>query len=152
MQMAKTTLFKNEVEPLVRDELKRIYPGHTFKETELRLGKRDDGTWATHKFDAVSEDKSIVGSIKSHSWKTSGGHLPAGKIGEMYQAIYFLSLVGAKQKLLILTDKGTYDGFVKAGNGKIAAGIDIKFCRLTPELQERVYAVQREASREMSHP
>jgi len=148
--VAKTIELKTKVEPFIRKELEKNYPGHTFTEKTLPLLKKKDGTYAVHKFDAVSEDNSIVVSIKSHSWLTSGGKRPAGKIGEIYESLYFLGLVNAKTKLLILTDKEAYEGFLKASDGKTAEGIDIKLYPLATELQLLVEDVRRKASQEMS--
>jgi len=148
--MAKTTELR-EVEVFVRKELEKDYPGHTFTEKSLRLRKKRDDTYATHKFDAVSEDNTIVASIKSHSWLTSGGNLPSGKIGQIYQSLYFLSLVDAKTKLLVLTDREAYEGFLTVSNGRVAEDIEIKLCRLSPKLQALVNKVHQKASQEMSH-
>ena len=147
--MAKTTELR-EVELFVREQLGKDYPNHTFTEKPLRLRKKKDGSYAFHKFDAVSEDNAIVASIKSHSWLTSGGNLPSGKIGQIYQSLYLLSLVDAKTKLLILTDREAYEGFLEVSDGKVADDIEIKFCPLPPELQARVKKVQQKASQEMS--
>ena len=147
--MAKTTELR-EVERFVREELEKDYSGHIFTEKPLPLRKKRDGTYATHKFDAVSEDNTIVASIKSHSWLTSGGKSPGGKIGQIYQSLYFLSLVDAKTKLLILTDREAYEGFLAVSNGKVAEGVEIKLCPLPPELQLLVTKVQQKASQEMS--
>jgi len=147
--MAKTTELA-EVERFVRKELEKDYPGHTFTEKKLPLRRKRDGTYAVHEFDAVSEDSSIVASIKSHSWLTSGGNVPSGKIGEIYQSLYFLSLVDAKTKLLILTDRGTYEGFLRVSDGKVAEDIEIKLCPPPPELQVVVRKVTQKASQEMS--
>lgn len=148
--MAKTTLLKTEVESFIRKELEKRYSGSTFTEKGLPLYKKRDGTHAIHKFDAVSNDNTIVGSIKSHSWKTSGGKYPAGKVGALFQALYFLSLVDAKTKLLILTDREAYEGFLKVSDGKLAEGIEIKLYPMSPKLQLRVKKVQQKASKEMS--
>ena len=149
--MAKTTEIKTKVEPFVRKALEKSYPGHTFTEKALPLYKKSDGTYALHKFDAVSEDDSIVANIKSHSWKTSGGKQPSGKIGQLFQSLYFLSLVDAKTKLLILTDKEAYEGFLAISEGKVAEDVEIKFYPLSPELQLLVKKVQQKASEEMYH-
>ena len=139
-----------KVELFIRKELGKYYPGHSFTEKALALGKRRDGTYAVHKFDAVSEDNTIVASIKSHSWLTSGGNLPSGKIGQIYQSLYFLSLVDAKTKLLILTDREACEGFLTVSNGKVAEDIKIKFYPLPPELELSVKKVCQKASQEMS--
>ncbi len=147
--MAKTTELV-EVECFVRKELEKDYPGHTFTEKTLPLRKKRNGTHAVHRFDAVSEDNTIVASIKSHSWLTSGGNVPSGKVGVIYQSLYFLSLVDAKTKLLILTDREAYEGFLIVSDGKLAEDIEIKLCPLSPELQLVVRKVTQKASQEMS--
>jgi len=146
--MAKTTELR-EVELFVREQLGKDYPGHTFTEKPLHLRRKKDGSYAFHKFDAVSEDNTIVASIKSHSWLTSGGNLPSGKIGQIYQSLYLLSLVDANTKLLILTDRETYEGFLAESDGKVADDVEIKLYPLTPELQAMVKKVKQRASREM---
>jgi hypothetical protein len=146
--MAKTTELR-EVEKFVRKELEKNYPGHIFTEKELPLRKRKSGEYAKHRFDAVSEDGKIVASIKSHSWLTSGGKLPSGKIGQIYQSLYLLSLVDAKTKLLILTDKETYEGFTAMSDGKIADGIYTKLYPLPPKIRLLVDKVRQKASEEM---
>lgn len=147
--MAKTTELR-EVELFVRKALEKDYLGHTFTEKTLPLRKKRDGKDAFHKFDAVSEDMTIIASIKSHSWLTSGGNLPVGKIGQIYQSLYFLSLVDAKTKLLILTDREAYEDFLTISDGKVAEGIETKFYPLSPELQLLVNKVHQKASQEMS--
>jgi len=149
VEMAKTTELA-EVERFVRKELEKDYPGHTFTEKALPLRKKRNGTHAVHRFDAVSEDNTIVASVKSHSWLTSGGRSPAGKIGQIYESLYFLSLVNAKTKLLVLTDRATYEGFLVKSEGKIAGDVEIKLYPLPPELQGLVNKVRQKASQEMS--
>ena len=148
--MAKTVEFKTKVEPFIRKKLEKSYPRHTFTPKKLPLRRKRDGTYAVHEFDAVSEDNSIVVSIKSHSWLTSGGNLPAGKIGQIYQSLYLLNLVDAKTKLLVFTNRETYEGFLAESDGKIAEDIETKFYPLPPELQGVVNKVHKRASKEMS--
>lgn len=97
----------------------------------------------------MSEDNTIVASIKSHSWLMSGGNIPSGKIRQIYQSLYFLSLVTAKTKLLVLTNEEAYDGFVGVSDGKVADGIEMKFYPLPSHLQQLVNKVHRKASQEM---
>lgn len=148
--MAKTVELKTKVEPFIRKELEKSYPGHTFTPKALPLRRKRDGTYAVHEFDAVSEDNSIVASIKSHSWLTSGGKSPAGKIGQIYESLYFLSLVDAKTKLLVFTNRVTYEGFLVKSDGKIAEDVETKLYPLPPELQGLVNKVHQRASKEMS--
>ena len=68
----------------------------------MPLRKKKDGTYAYHNFDAVSDDNSIIASIKSHSWFTSGGNLPSGKIGQIYHSIYYMNLIESKTIRVII--------------------------------------------------
>ena len=76
--------------------------------------------------------------------------MPSGKIGQIYQSLYFLSLVDTKTKLLILTDREAYESFLTISDGKVVEDIEIKFYPLPPELQLRGKKVQQKASQEMS--
>lgn len=148
--MANTAKLRYLIEPYVRSELEKIYLGHIFTEKRLPLHKKKNGTYAYHNFDAVSDDNSIIASIKSHSWFTSGGKLPSGKIGQIYQSIYFMNLVTAKTKLMIFTDFETYERFKEYSNGKLDDSIEIKYIKLSEELQRITINIQNEASEEMS--
>ena len=140
----------NEVEDYIRTRLENDYPRYTFSEKALPLLMKTDGSYAVHKFDAVSEDNTIVASIKCHSWLTSGGHMPAGKIGQIYQSLYYLHLIDTKVKLIIFTDKNTYDGFQKTFDGKIDREIIVKYYPLSKSLGQLLAIVHNNASREMS--
>ncbi|MEW6141640.1 MAG: hypothetical protein AB1597_00585 [Chloroflexota bacterium] len=147
--MPNTSILKTPVEDFVRDELTKAYPRMTFTEKPVPIGVKRDGSIAKHKFDAVSSDGTVIASIKSHSWKTSGGKIPSGKIGEIYQSLYFLSLAKAKTKLLIFTNKDTRDGFERIADGKVPSDVKIKYLQLPPKLQLEVTKVIRLASDEM---
>jgi len=146
--VADTTYMKNVVEPWVRTWLAQQFPGHRFSKQFLELNANFQSVPGKHEFDAVSEDKSIVAAIKGHSWKTSGGNLPSGKYAQLYQELYFLSLVKATQKFLILTHEEMYNDFQKRSQGKIAEGIRILFCELPREVEEKVASMQVRASKE----
>jgi hypothetical protein len=148
--MAKTVFLKTHVEPFVWEKMKEWYLSHTFKRKKLCVGEKSDGTPARHEFDAVSEKDTIVAEIKTHSWLTSGGNIPSGKTAALFQSLYFLSLVKADTKLLILTDRKTCEYFRKISDGKVADNIEIRYCELSQELQAEVNTVQRQASQEMS--
>jgi len=141
--VADTTYMKNEVEPWVRNWLAQQFPGHHFSKQPLELT-----TGGKHEFDAVSQDKSIVAGIKGHSWKTRGGNLPSGKYAQLYQELYFLSLVKAVRKFLILTNEDMYKDFQDRSRGKVAEGVKIIFCQLPLDMREKVANIQARASRE----
>jgi len=110
------------------------------------IGGPDPGQ---HEFDAVSKDGLIIAAIKGHSLKTGGGNLPAAKFASLYQELYFLSLVKAKERLLILTNQEMYSDFVKRSKGKVADGIALVYCELPEAMQREVATVGKKASDEM---
>jgi len=149
--MANTRAIKTYVEPYVRLWLESQFPGHSFNEQAVPLLRKSDGTYAEHRFDAVSEDATIVATIKSSGWWTSGRKRPAGKIGEVYQALYMLSIAQAAEKNLVLTDREFYDRFARVSEGKVASEVRILLCPLPQDIENRVRAVRAAASGEMNH-
>jgi len=141
--MANTTYMKNQVEDWVRNWLDQQYPGSHFKKDTLKLT-----TGGNHEFDAVSQENSIIAGITGHSWKTKGGNLPSAKYDGLYRELYFLSLIRATKKLLVLTNEDMYRDFVNRSKGKVAQGIEISFCQLPVEMRQKVAQVQQKASEE----
>lgn len=148
--MADTTYVKTVVEPWVRSWLSTQYPAHIFKPQLMPLVGVTRTTPGYHEFDAVSEDKSIISAIKGHSFKTSGGNLPQAKFASLYQELYFLSLVKAKRRLLILTNKEMYTDFVERSKGKVADDVEIIYCQLPEDLGRGMINISNKASKEMS--
>lgn len=144
--MADTTLLKGPVERFVRDQLAAEY-GAAFSAEFLPLV-----TGGTHEFDAVSADLRVVASVKSASGITSGGRFPSGKVNSAIAELYFLTLVAASVRLLVLTNPDFYELFRTRLDGRLAKGIDLKLVKLPAELMERVRQVQDRASTEVSGP
>ena len=142
--MADTTYLTREVEDYVRSELAR-QTGQSFTKSRITLR-----TGGSHEFDAVSVDATVVASIKSASGKTSGGNVPSGKINDCLAELYYLSLVGAPTRFLVLTTPEFFEIFAKKTQGAVAEGIEIICIRLPPEMQAKVDAVKYEASQEVS--
>lgn len=86
----------------------------------------------------MSEDGRIVCGIKTASWKTSGGKRGSGKIQGAYTEIYFLSLVEAAEKYLVLTDHEFFENLKRDAKGKLAPGIEILHCELPDDLKRVV--------------
>jgi hypothetical protein len=148
--MTDTRILKRQVEDHVRKVLKEEI-SQTFVSRKLVIGRRPDGTLATHEFDAVSADGTIVAGIKSSSGKTSGGKHPSGKVAAAYQELYFLSLVGAaKRRILVLTDPEFHKIFEKHSGGRLGHGIELKLITLPPELSAEVQLVHKATSQEMT--
>jgi hypothetical protein len=144
-------VLKRQIEPYVRKQLEQEF-GQSFEKQFLPIGRRADGSQATHEFDAVSADGRIVVGIKSSSGKTRGGKRPSGKIAGAYKELYFLSLVNAERRILVLTDPEFYRIFQSDCDGKLATGLELILIPLPPELEKRVQAMREAASQEMSAP
>jgi hypothetical protein len=142
--MANTALIKTLVEPYVREHLEREY-GQPFAQQFLDLpgGGR-------HEFDAVSRDRTIVTSIKSHSGLTSGGKRPGGKILACYAELYYLLQVDAPIRILVLTNPEFHDIFVSDSRGRLAPGLEIELVALPEDIQRQIQQVTHAASREMA--
>lgn len=142
--MANTNYYKTHVEPYVRAELERIY-GVRFVSKVLPLT-----TGGRHEFDAVAEDGSIVASIKSHSGKTATGRRPAAKYQACVAEMYFLSLVDAPKRVLVLTTKAWHEMFVRYIDGRRHSAVEILLLELPEDVQAEVDKVREAASSEMS--
>jgi hypothetical protein len=114
--VANTSLLKTLVEPYVREQLEKEY-GRPFFQRFLPL----PGS-GLHEFDAVSEDRTIVTSIKSNSGLTSGGRRPGGKTLACYAELYYLAQISAPTRLLVLTDPDFFEILERDSRGKLVPG------------------------------
>lgn len=142
--VANTSYLRYAVEPWVRDRLAERY-GRGFVPRVLPLAPG-----GTHEFDAVSNDRRIVASIKANSGLTSGGNHPTGKVATCLNEVYFLTLVDAEERLLVLTNPDFHAIFIRATAGQIARGIKVELLELPAEMQRTVDGVTELASKEMS--
>lgn len=145
--MANTNFLKEKVEPCVRDWLAHKF-GQPFHSEFLPLTAAK-GRVARHEFDAVSEDRNIVCGIKTASWKTSGGKRGSGKIHGAYAELYFLSLVEAAEKYLVLTDAEFFENFKRDAKGKLAPGIEILHFELPEDLKREVHNIRTTSRQEL---
>ncbi|MDI6872062.1 MAG: hypothetical protein QME79_12110 [Bacillota bacterium] len=143
--MADTRFLKDQVEQYVRAALKGEY-GVGFDSRFLKLS-----TGGRHEFDAVSEDEQIVATIKSSSGKTAAGNLPSGKIQAVEAELYYLTLVDAPVRMVVLTTPQFFDIMRGRLKGKLAPGLHLKLVELPSELQALASRVQQKASREVSN-
>ncbi len=141
-----TTFLKGTVERCVREQLAAEF-GVAFSAEFLQLQ-----TGGRHEFDAVSPDLRIVASIKAASGKTSGGRFPAGKVNTAIAEIYFLSLIAAPVRLLVLTNPEFHQLLSDKLEGRLAKGLSLKLVQLPAEMQETVRQIQSRASSEVSGP
>lgn len=143
-EMADTTYLKRIVEPFVRRALAEEFGMH-FGSRVLTLT-----TGGTHEFDAVSEDYQVIAAIKSASGKTRSKSIPSGKIKNAEAELYYLTLVTAPKRILILTTPEFYRIMSRRLAGRMAPGLTLKLIPLPQEIQDQVEQIQRTASEEVS--
>ncbi|MEO5679491.1 MAG: hypothetical protein ABIS47_07480 [Acidimicrobiales bacterium] len=141
--MANTAILRSKVEPVIRGLLEAEF-GQPFSSQILTLP-----AGARREFDAVSSDGTVVVAIKTSSGLTSGGNLPGGKINSCITDLYYLSLLDAPIRRLVLTNPEFYEIFRHRMQGAQAPGISVVLMPLDPKLQAEVDAVILQASREM---
>ena len=142
--MADTTYLRYKVEPYVRERLAQRF-GKSFTAKPISLS-----TGGQHEFDAVSEDGTIVVGIKAASGLTSGGRVPSGKLNNAIAELYYLSLVEAPTRMLVLTTPSFYDLMLKKIKGALAPGIEIDCIELPSDMQLEVDKIVKAASAEVS--
>lgn len=145
--MADTRALKSEIEPYVCTWLTNKF-GKPFQSEFLTLSGVKDRP-ARHEFDAVSEDRKIVCGIKTASWTTSGGKRGSGKIQGAYAELFFLNLVQADQKYLVLTDPEFFEKLREDSRGKLPLKIDLLYCPLSEDLKRIVEAVRTHSRSEL---
>lgn len=113
----------NTIEESVRAILSKDY-GVTFNKRRLTLEKRKrDGSPKKHEFDIVSPDRQIVGEIKSYKYTPKAQ--ANTRLPRVMMDCLYLSLVSAKTKLMVLTDKEFYDKFKEDSDGLLPEEIKI---------------------------
>jgi hypothetical protein len=142
--MANTVLLRTMVEDYVRGHLQDRY-GQLFSPRTLPL--RSGGRRG---FDAVSVDQRIVASVSTASGLTAGGNKPNGKINKAIADLYFLTLVDAPIRLLVLTTPRFHTILVREMMGAVAEGIAIECLPLPEEMQRVVDVIVSAASLEVS--
>lgn len=142
--MANTSYLRRQVEDCVRQKLSEEF-GVAFEARKVLLS-----TGGTHEFDAVSEDFRIVAAIKSTGGKTASGRVAPGKIKSAIAEIYYLTLVSAEKRFLVLTSPEFYEIMSRRLKGRLASDIKLKLVRLPPYLEQEVARIQTAASREVS--
>lgn len=142
--MANTYYLRKVVEGYVREQLEEEFR-QPFASVVLPLT-----TGGTHEFDAVSADGQIVVSVKAASGLTATGRNPSGKIKDSIAELYFLGLVEAPIRSLVLTTPAFHEIFQKAMKGKIAPGLSVRCIPLPAAIQQEVNKIVATASAEVS--
>ena len=88
--------------------------------------------------------------MKAHSGATSGGKNPSAKINSALLEIYFLMLVPADERILILTNPEFFEIFIHKTKGRVVPEVRVESMPLPPDMQAQVEAVTKRASDEMA--
>ena len=142
--MANTAILRYKVEPAIRAVLETEF-AQRFTSQVLALPGG-----AVREFDAVSDDRSVVVSIKTSSGLTSGGNIPGGKIDGCIADLYYLSLLDSPVRRLVLTNPQFHEIFTKRMAGALPQGVEVKLVPLPADLQAEVDDVIRRASEEIN--
>jgi hypothetical protein len=133
--MANTAILRYKVEPVIRAGLEEEF-AQSFGSRVLALPGG-----AVREFDAVSNDGTVVVSIKTSSGLTSGGNIPGGKINGCIADLYYLSLLKAPVRRLVLTNPQFHAIFTKRMAGAMPEGVEVRLVPLPPDLQAEVDGV-----------
>lgn len=142
--MANTFYLRQVVEKYVCEQLEQEF-GQPFGSVVLPLTPG-----GAHEFDAVSADRKVVASVKSASGLTATGRNPSGKIKDSIAELYFLTLVEAEKRQLVLTTPAFFEIFKKAMKGKVSPNVEVRCIPLPGHIQQEVDLIVAAASQEVS--
>lgn len=138
------TRIQLEVEDWVRRHWMAPHFGMKFSRERLRL--RSGGVFD---FDAVSEDHSVVATISTSGSKTAGGKNAVGKMLKLRSDMLFLTMVEAKRRIIILTERDMCDQCEReVAGGRVPAEIEFACAVIPDELRVRLVAARLKASGE----
>lgn len=140
--MANTSALQEAIQ-WVRDDLERQF-GSVFAKSKVRLR-----TGGARTFNAVAANGLVVASVMNASGATSGGKKPVGKIRGAIAELYYLSLVDAPSRLLVVTSLDFLRYLEREMEGALVEGLKILHVQLPARLAEAVAEVREAASDEM---
>jgi hypothetical protein len=140
------TRIQLEVEDWVRRNWMLSQYGTRFSRDRLPL--KSGGVFD---FDAVSEDHSIVATISTSGSKTSGGKNGVGKILKLRSDMLFLTMVEAKRRVIVLTERDMCDQCEKEfAGGRVPREIEFVCAIIPDDLRRRLIEARIKASSESS--
>jgi len=144
--MADTTA-QREAENWIRTNWMPLQFGQKFEQRNLPLSSK-----GVFKFDAVSDNEMIAANISTSSAKTARGKLGVGKMQKIRADMYFLLLLPAEvRKLLIFTEPDMAESCNKEKEkGRIPNNIEIYYVTLPSDLQIKLQKSKDVASDEVS--
>ena len=140
--MANTAAMQQAIE-WVRGDLQRRH-NTTFTKSPVRLR-----TGGFHTFNAVASDLSVVAMVTNHSGVTSGGKKPVGKVKSAIADLYWLSIVDAPQRFLVVTNRDFLTILETELEGALVDGLALGHVDLPTDLANAVAGVSAAASEEM---
>lgn len=142
--MANTSKIKTDIEPTVRDWLKREIGDNTLEERPVSLP-----SGGTYMFDAVSRDRQIVGAILCNRPRTRTGRENTGGVRKALAEVEHMKLLPSDvSKIMIFTDP-EFSNLVQRRASRFGTA-DIKFlvCHLPPDKEILLKRILDEASKE----
>jgi hypothetical protein len=134
-----------EVEDWVRREWMPQHFGQNFYRERLRLT-----SGGVFDFDAVCQDQQMVASISTSGSKTASGKHAVGKLLKIRSDMFFLLLVNASRRIIVLTEADMYDLCLREKNaGRIPDSIEFAYAEIPSELAGRLTTARGSASREV---
>jgi hypothetical protein len=104
-----------------------------------------------YSFDAVSADLSLIATISTSDTRTATGRNAVGKILKVRSDVYFLGLVRAKQKFVVLTQADMYTWWLKEKErGRVPHDIEFLHVDIPGDLQRALERSRGAASKEVS--
>jgi hypothetical protein len=140
--MANTAALQQAIEWVRGDLGDRHHTSFTKSRVRLRTG-------GVHTFNAVGADGSVVATVTNHSGATSGGKKPVGKIKSAIAELYWLSLVDAPLRLLVMTNRDFPAILESELDGALVERLSLVHVALPVDLANAVAGVSKAASDEM---
>jgi len=104
-----------------------------------------------YSFDAVSEDNRVVAVISTSGARTSSGKSGVGKMLKIRSDIYFLLLVDAESRVVILTEQDMFELCQKEKeNGRVPQTVEFLHAVIPDDLEEKLKESRRRAANEVS--
>lgn len=119
------------VEKIIRKMISEKYDKKFYekrKDKQLVIGKRSSGEPILHEFDLVSEDKTIIGEIKNYR-HTLKAHANT-RFPRVLKDGIFLERVPAIKKLMIFTEKQTFEAMKRDLDGIISSEVELVYINL----------------------
>ena len=142
--MADTTKIKTIIEPHARNWLSDQFPGHVFEEKPVQLA-----SGGRHKFDAVTEDGSIVAAILCNKARTRTNRENTGGVRKALTDLSYLqALPAGVQKVMVFTDDSFCNLIHRRASGLLMEPVQMLICTLPPHLETLLGEILYEASHE----